>query len=140
MQIVIPSSATTGPGAFQVINVPRVGNVVSNSVSVPIGAQVTLSDISQDGNTVHVYGTGFSVVSVINFFNQLPGGGAQSLGGFGPNGPRIPLTFVSSTEFTFTIPASAVSGQSYVQVLNPPYIPFSSTGSDPDGAFTLTVP
>ena len=85
-------------------------------------------------------GAGFSSVSVINLFAQHAGGVAN-MGGYGAGGqPKIPLTLVSGTQFTFTVPAGVLSGPAYVQVINPPYIPFSSTGGDPDGAFTLTVP
>jgi hypothetical protein len=71
-------------------------------------------------------------VSVINFFN-----GAVNLGGYNTSGqPNIPLTVGSSMQFTFGVPAGAVSGPSYVQVLNPPYIPFSTSGG-PNGNFNL---
>jgi len=53
---------------------------------------------------------------------------------------KIPLTLSSSTQFSFTVPAGAVSRSSYLQVLNPPFIAFSSTGGDPDGGFFLCVP
>jgi len=139
MQIVIPSTAPTGPGSFQVVNNPYTGNVLSNAVSVPIGALLTITSISQSGNTVTVNGTGFSTVSVINLFNAQ-GGGAVNLGGLGASGPNVPLNIVSPTQFTFTVPAGAVSGPSYIQVLNPPFIAYSSSGSDPDGAFNLVVP
>ena len=32
---------------------------------------------------------------------------------------------------------AAVAGPSYVQALNPPFVPFTSSGSGPGGAFTL---
>jgi hypothetical protein len=60
-----------------------------------------------------------------------------NLGGLNPGGtPRIALTFINETRFTFTKPALSVAGPAYVQALNPPFVPFtSSTG--PKGAFTL---
>jgi len=141
LQVQIPANAPTGPGAFQVVNSPYTGPVISNAVSVPIGAPLTISSVAQNGSTIDVHGTGFSVVSVINFFNAQPGGAVLNLGGYGGNGqPNIPLNVVSDTEFTFAVPAGAASGKSYVQVINPPYIPFSSTGADPHGGFTLVVP
>ena len=139
IQVDIPAGAPTGPGALQVVNAPFVGNVTSNSVSVPIGAPLTLTGVSQSGNVITVVGTGFSVVSVINFFNVASNGAVTNFGGYGANGPRIPLNVVSDTMFTFTVPAGAVTGSAYVQVINPPFIPFSSSGGDPHGAFHLVV-
>lgn len=51
--------------------------------------------------------------------------------------PKIALTFVNSDRFTFTRPARAVAGASYVQALNPPFLPFTSSGNAAAGAFTL---
>jgi hypothetical protein len=80
-----------------------------------------------------VDGTGFSSLTVINFFNAQKGGGVN-LGGLTAAGaPRIPIKLVSSTRFTFTRPA----GAAFVQTLNPPCVPFTSSGNDPCGAFTL---
>jgi hypothetical protein len=74
--------------------------------------------------------------AVINLFTQS--GGVVNLGGFGPGGvARIPLTIVSSTRFTFSKPAGAVAGASFIQAFNPPFVPFTSTGNDPCGSFTL---
>ena len=140
LQVVVPSSAPTGPGSFQVVNSPYTGNVLSNAVSVPIGALLTVSSVTQSGSTVTVNGTGFSVLTVINLFNKQ-GAGAVNLGGLNPGGSaKIPLTVVSDTRFTFAVPAGAVTGPAYVQVLNPPFIASSSSGNDPDGAFFLTAP
>jgi len=139
--VTIPPGAPTGPGSFQVVNSPYQGNVTSNAVSVALGAQLTVTGVSQTGTTIHVYGSGFSPVSVINFFNSQPNGAVINLGGYGPTGgPRIPLTLLSDSEFIFSIPSGAASGNSYVHILNPPYIPFSSTGGDPDGSFILSIP
>jgi hypothetical protein len=44
---------------------------------------------------------------------------------------------VNDTRFTFARPEGAVAGPAFVEVLNPPFIPFSSSGNDPDGAFTF---
>jgi ELWxxDGT repeat protein len=138
LRVVIPPSALTGPGNFQVINRPSY--LASNAVSAVIGAVPTIAGVSAAGGTVTVTGTGFSPVSVINLYN-LQGGGVVNLGGFGPGGAaRIPLTVVSDTQFTFPRPAGAVAGPAFVEVLNPPFIPFSSSGSDPDGAFTMPGP
>ena len=62
----------------------------------------------------------------------------MNLGGFDATGkPRIPLTLVNSTSFTFTKPAAAIAGSSYVRALNPPFVPYTSSGSGPGGAFIL---
>jgi sugar lactone lactonase YvrE len=137
IQVDVPGTVSTGPGAFQVVNNPYQPNVVSNAVSVALGARLTISGVVQAGNTITVNGTGFSPSSVINFFNQQ-GAAVLNLGGYNAQGQaNIPLTLVSDMQFTFTIPAAALPGSAYIQVINPPFIPFSSTGGDPHGAFTL---
>ncbi len=136
----VPAGATTGPGSLQVVNSPYTGNVLSDAVSVVIGSQVSVTNVSQVGSTITVTGTGFSTLSVINFFNLQGGVTVVNLGGIDGSGPIIPLNFVNETEFSFTVPAGAQSGPAYVHVVNPPYIPFSSSGNDPGGAFTLVVP
>ena len=110
----------------------------SNAVSVPIGALVTITSVSQTGtgvgSTITVKGTGFSTLTVINFFN----GAGVNLGGLKPGGsPQIPLTLVNDTQFTFSVPAGAKAGASYVQVLNPPFVPYTTSDSEAAGAFTL---
>jgi V8-like Glu-specific endopeptidase len=140
IQVIVPVSAPTGPGSLQVVNSPFAGNVLSNAVSVPIGATLSITGITQVGSAVTVSGTGFSSLSVINLFNRQ-GAAALNLGGLNPNGtPKIPLDAVSPTQLSFTVPAAAVSGPAYLQVLNPPFVPFSSSGNDPDGAFLLAAP
>ncbi|MBK7974234.1 MAG: hypothetical protein IPK07_13460 [Deltaproteobacteria bacterium] len=137
LQVVIPNGTPTGPGSIQVVNSPYTGNVKSNAVSVPIGPAISISSVSAAGSLVTVNGAGFSVLTVINLFNATPGG-VVNLGGLLGNGSGvIPLTFVSESQFEFTIPGGATPGPAYVQALNPPFIPFSSTGNDPDGAFTV---
>jgi len=137
-QVVLPTSAPTGPGNFQVVNEPYAGNVGSQIVAAVINARPTITSITQVGSTVTVNGTGFSTVSVINLFNEQPGG-LVNLGGFGPSGaPNVPLTVVNENQMTFTRPAAAVAGPAFIEVLNPPFIPFTTSGSDPDGAFSFT--
>ncbi len=138
IRVVIPADTPTGPGSFQVVNSPYTGNVLSNAVSVPIGATVSISEVIQSGSTVTINGTGFSTMSVINLFAQQTGGGVNNFGGLGASGANVPLTFVDSTTLTFQVPAGTATGAAFVQVLNPPYIPYSSSTNDPDGAFTLT--
>jgi hypothetical protein len=134
----LPNSPLTGPGSFVVSNKGADGKYSkkSNAVSAPIGAKITVTSVGQVGGLITVDGTGFSNRTVINFFNKK-GAGVVNLGGLNPGGtPRIALTFINETRFTFTKPALSVAGPAYVQALNPPFVPFtSSTG--PKGAFTL---
>ncbi len=51
--------------------------------------------------------------------------------------PRSRLTFINENQFTFTKPAGAMPGPSYVEAFNPPFVPFTSSGTGPGGAFTL---
>ena len=143
VSFVLPASGAnappTGPGSFVVINKGADGGFgkSSNAVSVPIGQRVAITSVSQGATTVTVNGAGFSTLTVINLFN-LRSGVVVNLGGFSSNGaPRIPLKLVSSNVFTFTVPAAAVPGQAYVQALNPPFVPFSSSGNSPSGSFIL---
>ena len=52
-------------------------------------------------------------------------------------GPKIPLKLIDDKTFQFTKPSGSVAGPAYVQALNPPFVPFTSSGNDPGGAFTL---
>jgi len=136
-----PNAPVTGPGSFVVTNSSLGGfTATSNAVSVPIGALVSVQSVVQSvvpATLITVNGTGFSTLTVINFFNTK-GGGVVNLGGLKSDGtPVIPLHFVSDTQFTFTVPAAAVAGESYVEALNPPFVPFSTSDNDPGGAFTL---
>jgi hypothetical protein len=132
----MPKSPATGPGSFVVTN--QGSGKKSNAVSVPIGARIHVLKVSQVVSLITVDGTGFSTRTVINFFNTQPDDTVKNLGGLMPNGhPKIPLTFVNENLFTFMVPAGANPGASYVQALNPPFVPFSSSGNDPGGAFTL---
>jgi hypothetical protein len=136
----LPMSPPTGPASFRVSNkgtaVPFYAKQ-SNAVSVPIGAQISVKLVTQLGGIITVNGTGFSTLTVINLFNTQ-GGAAVNLGGLGAGGkPKIILTVASDTKFTFSRPGGAVAGPSYVQALNPPFVPFSSSGTAPGGAFPL---
>jgi len=137
----LPATAPTGPASIRVSNagaaIPRTYAAKSAAVSVPIGARIIVTRVAQAGGTLIVDGAGFSKLTVINFFN-LQKGGAVNLGGLKPDGtPKIPLTPVSSTRFTFIKPVGAMPGPSFVQALNPPFVPFTSSGNDPCGSFTL---
>jgi hypothetical protein len=142
-----PNSPITGPGSFVVSNAGPSGTYSkkSNAVSVPIGAQISVSSVvetpahfSMRGPTITVNGTGFSPFTVINFFNTQPHG-VVNLGGLNRDGtPKVPLTIVNDKQLTFVISSAvAASGPSYVQTLNPPFVPFTSSGNDPGGAFVL---
>jgi hypothetical protein len=138
-------SPPTGPGSFVVSNKGTAGTYAkrSNAVSVPIGAAISVTSVSEDSRLdvrtpiITVDGTGFSTLTVVNFFNAQPGG-VVNLGGLKTDGtPRIPLTLVNDTQFTFSVPVGAVPGSSYVEALSPPFVPFTSSGNGPGGAFTL---
>jgi hypothetical protein len=132
------NAPATGPGSLVVINKGSSGSytAASNAVSVPIGQQISITSVSQSGLTVTVNGTGFSTSTVINFFN-LQGTTVVNLGGLAGGAPAIPIALSGSTQFTFTLPPSATPGPAYVQALNPPYVPFTSSGNDPGGAFVV---
>jgi len=134
-----PTGLPTGPGSFVVSNAGSAADFAkkSNAVAVPIGAQLTITSVTQAGSTITVNGTGFSTLTVINLFNAQ-GGVAVNLGGLGAGGvPKIALTIVNDTRFTFSKPAKAVAGAAYVQAINPPFVPFTSSGNSAAGAFTL---
>lgn len=134
-----PDAPPVGPASFVVSNKGAAGTYAKkrNAVSVPIGAAISVSSISELGTTITVNGTGFSPLTAINFFNAQPSG-VVNLGGLKSDGsPIIPLMIVNDMQFTFNVPAGAVPSPSYVQALNPPFVPFSSSGTDPGGAFTL---
>jgi hypothetical protein len=133
-----PEAPPDGPGSLVVSNAggDKTYSRKSNAVSVPIGEQIAVTGVSQSGATITVDGAGFSTLTVINFFN-LKGGNAVNLGGLKGGAPIIPITVVNSSRLIFTVPASAISGPSYVQALNPPFVPFTSSGNDPGGAFKL---
>jgi len=135
----LPSTTPTGPLSLVVVNSGPGGGYSksSNAVSVVAGATISITSVTQSGSTITVKGTGFSTLTVINLFNTQ-GGSVVNLGGFAAGGvPKIPLTVSSSTMFTFSRPAAAMSGASYVQAFNPPFVPYTSSGSGPGGAFTL---
>jgi hypothetical protein len=137
-----PNSPSSGPGSFVISNKGVDGSYrsKSNSVATVIGARINVLSVAQTGTTLSVDGTGFSKLTVINFFNRQ-GAGVVNLGGLAAGGaPAIPLTFVNENRFTLTVPPLAVPGPSYVQAINPPFVPFTSSGNAPGGAFILTGP
>ncbi len=134
-----PNSPPTGPGSFVVSNagMSKAYTSRSNAVSVSIGGQITVTSVIQAGSLLTVNGTGFSTLTVINFFNQQ-GGAVVNLGGLAGGKPRLALGFVSDQQFTLPLPpAAAVGSNSYIQAFNPPYVPFTSSGTGPGGAFAI---
>jgi hypothetical protein len=134
----LPPTTPTGPGSIIVSNFAGgFYTAKSNAVSVPLGSRLTVTDVIQSGKLVLVRGTGFSTATVINLFNEQ-GGRPVNLGGLLPDGkPKIPLTPINANKFTFTLPAGAVPGPAFLEAFNPPFLPFTSSGNDPCGAFTL---
>ena len=135
-----PNSPAVGPGSFVVSNKGTTGpayDCKSNAVAAVLGHAITVGSVNQVGSMITVDGTGFSTLTVINFFNRQ-GALAPNLGGLSPDGmPKIPLTLVNDMQFTFMVPGGAIAGPSYVQALNPPFVPFSSSGNGPGGSFML---
>jgi hypothetical protein len=141
LSVTVPAGAPTGPGSFQIVNDPFLTGELSNAVAVVIGATLSITSIDQSGSTVTVHGTGFSTLSVINLFAQKTGGGVDNFGGLNGSGQaKIPLNVSSSTLLSFSVPSGSASGPAYIMVLNPPFIPYASSGVGPSGAFTLAVP
>jgi hypothetical protein len=134
----LPAAATTGPGSIIVSNFAGgTYSAKSEAVSVPLGAQINVTKVTQSADTITVDGTGFSTLTVINLFNAQAGK-TVNLGGLNSHGAaNIPLTLISSTRFTFTLPADAVAGPAFIEALNPPFLAYTSSGNDPCGAFTL---
>jgi ELWxxDGT repeat protein len=137
----LPRAVLTGPGTFVVSNKGERSYVLkSNAVTVAVGARPTIARVIQRGNVITINGTGFSSLSVVNLFNEQSGG-VVNLGGLNSGGTaQIPLTFLTAERVQFTLPVGAASGAAFVQVLNPPFTPFFSSGDDPDGVFTMTAP
>jgi hypothetical protein len=137
-----PDALPVGPASFVVSNRGADGlyKRKSNALSVPIGRRISVVSVTQSGSTIAVDGTGFSTVTVINFFDSV-GGKVVNLGGIAASGaPVIPITLISDTRISFAVPAGAIAGPAYVQALNPPFVPFSSSGNTPNGAFILVNP
>ena len=128
-----------GPASIVISNRGADGQYTkkSNAVSVPIGRSISVIGVSQEVTTLVVEGTGFSTLTVLNFF-VAQHGKAVNLGGLTSLGtPVIPITLISDTQLAFEVPPGAGPGSAYVQALNPPFIPFSSSGNDSGGAFIL---
>ena len=136
IDVAVPANAKIGPGSLQVVNQPSFR--ISNAVSIPIGEAVTVSSVTVNGNTIDVTGSGFNDdLTVINFF-AARNGQLQNLGGLAENGvPRIVLNVTSSTHLAFQRPPAVDAGNAFVEAINPPYIPFTSSGAGASGAVVL---
>jgi hypothetical protein len=91
-------NAPTGPSSFRISNKGGIGQFTlkSNGVSVPIGAQIMISNVMQNGQTITVDGAGFSTLTVINLFNAQ-NGGVINLGGIGGEVERRSGSVTTST-------------------------------------------
>jgi len=135
----LPAAVPSGPASIVVVNKGADSSYSksSNAVSVPVGSAITVTSVTQSGSTITVNGNGFSTLTVINFFNKQSTA-TVNLGGIAAGGAaKIHLSVIDSTRFTFSKPTGATAGPAYVQALNPPFVPFTSSGSGPGGAFTL---
>lgn len=130
LQVDVPANVVTGPGTFQVVNSPYSSQNVSNAVAATLGARITITGVTQQGSNIVVTGTGFCVLTRINLWDTWATGSAYF-------GPQIQISLQSDTQLSFPIPNGAQPGSAYVQVLNPPFIPFSHSGADPDGSFAI---
>ena len=80
----LPPTTPTGPGSIIVSNAAGGSySAKSNAVSVPLGARINVTKVTQSGSTVTVDGTGFSTLTVINLFNTQAGK-TVNLGGLNP--------------------------------------------------------
>jgi hypothetical protein len=76
-------SSATGPGSFRVSN-EGTGSYSekSNAVAALIGERVMVSSVFQTGagagSTITANGSGFSTLTVINFFNEQSGRRSES--------------------------------------------------------------
>ena len=137
-----PNALPVGPASFVISNKGSDGSYSkkSNAVSVPVGSRIQVLSVMQEGKTLIVDGTGFSTLTTINFYVSQAGK-TLNLGGLSTSGaPAIAITLVSATELRFAVPAGAAAGPAYVQALNPPFVPFTTSGDDPSGNIILTDP
>ena len=153
ISFVVPSSGADapvfGPGSFVVINKGANGSYshASAAVAFVIGEQVTIAAVSQKGHVVTVTGTGFSKLMTINFFNQQ-NGAVFNVGGTpitcpisdNPSACNIPLNVINPQQFEFLVPPGVMTGPAYVEAINPPYTPFTSSGNSPNGSLSVNAP
>ena len=104
----------------------------SNQVWVSIGEPIEVKRVYQSGALITVEGAGFSTATVINLYCGKP---VSNLGGFDTvEKPKIPLEIDGDSRIRLKVPHGAPPGQCYLEALNPPFLPFSSSYDDPGGA------
>ncbi len=80
-------------------------------------------------------GAGFSTATVVNLYCGQP---FENLGGLDKAGrPVLHLEIDGDSELRFVVPRKAKAGACYLEALYPPFLPFSSSYTDPGGAFIL---
>ena len=133
-----------GSGFLEVRNKGKDGGYseISNHVWVSLGTPLRVWHVHQSGALIRVEGSGFEAFTRINFYqSKFPfyqRNAPLNLGGVDAAGkPKIPLTMDGDSRFTFKVPADALPGEWYVEAVNPPFLPFSSSYTDPGGAFVL---
>jgi hypothetical protein len=122
---------------IQVRNKGADGNFskASNGVWISIGAPIQVRQVYQSGALLTVEGTGFSTATVVNLYCGRP---LDNFGGFDAAGrPLLHLEVEGDSKLRFTVPSRATAGKCYVEALNPPFLPFSSSYNDPGGSFIL---
>jgi hypothetical protein len=141
------SIVTTADGVEHVLGSytppPLEATETTCSGAVPITKSFDLSSFKGQTIKLRIRATSTGFDGTIADFDNLsitvvPLPGVVNLGGLDAKGkPKIPLTIINSDKFTFTKPAGAVPGPAYVQALNPPFTPFTSSGTGPGGDLTL---
>jgi hypothetical protein len=133
-----------GSGFIEVRNRGKDGKYseIANRVWISLGAPLRVRHVYQSGAWIIVEGSGFEAFTRINLYkSKFPVSQHQppaSLGGADNSGrPKIPVDIKSHSRFMFKIPENAGAGEWYVEALNPPYLPFSSSYADTGGAFVL---
>jgi len=133
-----------GSGFLEVRNKGKDGGYseISNHVWVSLGTPLRVRHVYQSGALARVEGSGFEALTRINFYkSKFPfyqRNAPLNLGGVDAAGkPKIPLTMDGDSRLTFKVPADALPGEWYVEAVNPPFLPFSSSYTDPGGAFVL---
>ncbi len=128
---------SVGSGMIMVRNKGADGNFsnASNGVWISIGAPIQVKHVYQSGAALTVKGTGFSTATVVNLYCGRP---LDNFGGFDAAGkPVLHLEVDGGSELRFTVPSKAKAGKCYLEALNPPFLPFSSSYNDPGGGFIL---
>ncbi len=130
----VPSA---GSGMIVVRNKGADGNYskAGNGVWISIGAPILVKHVYQSGAVITVEGAGFSAATVVNLYCGKP---FENLGGLDSAGkPVLHLEMDGDAKLRLIVPPTAKAGACYLEALNPPFLPFSSSYNDPGGAFIL---